>query len=72
MRIKATQLCQCGHTAAAHTIGVFNVCDDTDIAFLEEVQMESGVCHTCNVNCGKFELPNLDFIEYMAKEQGLI
>jgi len=72
MKIKATQLCRCGHKAAMHTINVFTYCDDNDLAPLDEVQRKSGASHVCSSNCIKFELNNLDLIEHLAEQRGLI
>ena len=72
MKIAATHLCRCGHTASNHTNGIFNTCDDQDFAELEKIVKNSYARHECASNCAKFELPNLDLIEYLAKERGLI
>jgi hypothetical protein len=72
MKIKATHLCRCGHVASAHTVGVFDWRGKDESASLDEVQENSRGIHDCPMNCEKFELSNLDLIEYLAKKRGLI
>ena len=72
MKIKATQLCRCGHQASTHTRGVFTICDDNDTAYLEEVQNKSTAIHRCSAHCIMFELTNLDYVEYEAERRGVI
>ena len=73
MLIKATQLCRCGHKAAAHTKDVFiRSVDDNDSSTLEMVQKKRSTFHVCAVNCTKFELNNLDLVEYLAEQRGLV
>ena len=72
MKVKATQFCRCGHRAASHTLNVFAICDDTEVSDLETGQKGSLANHSCPSNCRKFELQNLDLIEYLAEKRGLI
>jgi len=72
MKIKGSYLCRCGHSASAHTHGVFR-------RNIEEAEINRIIDnskgwnrHSCNSNCDKFELQNLDLIEYLAEERGLI
>jgi len=74
--IKATHLCWCGHEAWGHTNGAF--VDKDEMKDLEEViknSTEYGKCGRCcerKGTCEKYQLPNLDLIEYLAKQRGLI
>jgi hypothetical protein len=76
MIIKATHLCRCGHQANSHTSGIFY--DEIEESTLKKVVNNSkkhalcGRCSLTNGTCREFVLPNLDLIEYLAKEKGLI
>jgi hypothetical protein len=71
VKIKSSHLCRCGHRAAAHTVGVFPTFDSEGVSL--EVILENTYpsgCYICA--CKQFELNNLDLIEYLAEQRGLI
>ena len=77
MKIHAKTKCQCGHGAMSHTVGVF--ISGQEQATLEQVQNNSwgNGCSNCLhkttvLSDHKFTLSNLDLIEYLAIERGLI
>lgn len=72
MKIAATKLCRCRHKAAAHTYGVFKECTDEEFSTLEIVQTRRARNTHSGCSCEKFELDNLDLIEYLAEQRGLI
>jgi hypothetical protein len=77
MKIKATHRCQCGHPANAHTSGAFSSDRSTnELKIVIRNSKKHGQCGRCWANksgtCKKFQLPNLDLIEYLAEKRGLI
>lgn len=79
MQIKATHLCCCGHKAWNHTSGVFK--SENSTADVEEVIHNSlkimqphgcSKCISATKTCKKFQLPNLDYVEYLAEKRGLV
>jgi hypothetical protein len=69
MKIKYNYLCLCGHQANAHTIDCFY---DNEFAEIEDVFAKSTGKHPCESNCNKFQLNNLDLVEYLVEKKGLI
>lgn len=73
MMIYEDTKCRCGHRASAHTSGVFPDPDGVDLATVQNNDYHHcGRCENAKSECLKFELPNLDLIEYLAEQRGLI